>query len=204
MRLKRKLMIGNILLLAMLLAACSAAQTSPTSTVSSSNGGVANTPISDAMAGVDQSAMPTTGGADTPYDAVFINTMIRHYAGSFIMARQALDQAERLEIKVFASTILTTQGDESAQIREWGSTWYHDLAEMPETLMDMGPMEVPAGPTRFDQRFLEVMIAHHQQAITMAQDALQNAEHQELKDFAREIIVARQAEIVQMRQWLKE
>ena len=204
MRLTQRLMLGNMLLLAMLLAACSPTQTSPTLTTPPSDGGTSSSPTADTLAGVDQSPMPRVGGADTPYDAVFLNAMIRHHAGSFVMARQALERAERQEIKIFANTILTVQRNENAQIREWGMTWYQDLAEVPETLMDMRPMEVPAGPSSFDQRFLEVMIAHHQQAITMAQDALQNAEHQELKDFAREIIAARQTEIIQMRQWLQE
>jgi uncharacterized protein (DUF305 family) len=70
--------------------------------------------------------------------------------------------------------------------------------------MDMGPMEVPEGTEPLDQRFIQAMIPHHQGAVMMAQDALQNAERQEIKDLAQEIITAQEGEIAQMNMWLQE
>ena len=51
--------------------------------------------------------------------------------------------------------------------------------------------------------FLRMMIPHHQLAIDMAQDALVNAEHQELKDLATEIIADQSAEIAEMEGYLQ-
>ncbi len=82
------------------------------------------------------------------------------------------------------------------------SGWYPELAETTGTAMDMGPMEVPAGDAPFDQGFIQAMIPHHESAITMARDALQKAEQQEIKGLAQAIISAQEAEIAQMRQWL--
>lgn len=53
----------------------------------------------------------------------------------------------------------------------------------------------------FDKAFLSEMIAHHQGAIDMANLALKNAQHQEIKDLAQKIITAQNAEIEQMKQW---
>lgn len=53
----------------------------------------------------------------------------------------------------------------------------------------------------FDQTFLAEMIAHHQGAIAMAETALQNAKHQEIKTLAQNIIIAQHAEIKQMQGW---
>jgi len=53
----------------------------------------------------------------------------------------------------------------------------------------------------FDKAFLSEMIVHHQGAVVMAQQALTNAKHQEIKDMAGKIISAQQAEIQQMQTW---
>jgi len=55
----------------------------------------------------------------------------------------------------------------------------------------------------FDQAFLSGMIMHHQGAVQMAQAALQNAKHQEIKDMAKAIISAQTSEINQMQMWGK-
>lgn len=53
----------------------------------------------------------------------------------------------------------------------------------------------------FDQAFLTEMTMHHQGAVQMAQLALQNAKHQEIKEMAQNIITAQNAEIKQMQDW---
>jgi uncharacterized protein (DUF305 family) len=55
----------------------------------------------------------------------------------------------------------------------------------------------------FDKAFLSEMITHHQGAVEMAQAALQNAKHQEIKTMANAIITAQTGEIKQMQDWQK-
>jgi uncharacterized protein (DUF305 family) len=45
------------------------------------------------------------------------------------------------------------------------------------------------------------MIVHHQGAVVMAQEALKNAKHQEIKDLAQNIITAQNKEIAEMQAW---
>lgn len=64
-----------------------------------------------------------------------------------------------------------------------------------------------ASPTQgaeFDRRFIASMSAHHESAIEMAQVALEQAEHPEIKELAQEIIRAQEAENEQMAQWHSE
>lgn len=56
----------------------------------------------------------------------------------------------------------------------------------------------------FDKEFLAEMIVHHQGAVEMAQAALKNAKHQEVKDLANGIITAQNKEIGMMKQWQVE
>jgi len=53
----------------------------------------------------------------------------------------------------------------------------------------------------FDKAFISEMIVHHQGAIDMANLALTNANHQEVKDLAKNIITAQTTEIQQMKDW---
>lgn len=146
--------------------------------------------------------MPGMGNA--PYDALFIDSMIVHHEGAIAMAEQALVDAERPEIRQLAETIISAQQAEIAQLREWRSAWYPDPGPTNGLQMETGPMEVANGSAPFEQRFIEAMIPHHEGAIAMARDALQKAEHQELKDLAEAIIAAQESEIGQMRRWLQE
>lgn len=53
----------------------------------------------------------------------------------------------------------------------------------------------------YDRMFLSNMIAHHQGAVDMANLALTNAKHQEIKDMANNIISAQTKEIGDMQSW---
>ncbi len=55
----------------------------------------------------------------------------------------------------------------------------------------------------FDKTFISEMIIHHEGAVEMAQLALKNAKHQEIKDLANAIISAQNKEIADMKAWQK-
>ena len=50
-----------------------------------------------------------------------------------------------------------------------------------------------------DERFIDAMVPHHQGAIDMAQVALGNAEHREVKELAGDIVSAQKAEIERLK-----
>ena len=53
----------------------------------------------------------------------------------------------------------------------------------------------------FDKAFIEMMIDHHQGAVEMANEALINAKHEEIKNLASDIISAQTSEIKMMEEW---
>src|SRR3989344_815843 len=55
--------------------------------------------------------------------------------------------------------------------------------------------------SQIDSHFIEQMIPHHEDAITMANLALTRAEHPEIKILADNIIKAQSEEIDQMKEW---
>lgn len=55
----------------------------------------------------------------------------------------------------------------------------------------------------FDKAFLTEMIMHHEGAVDMAEAALKNAKHQEIKTLSNAIISAQNTEISDMKTWYK-
>ena len=55
----------------------------------------------------------------------------------------------------------------------------------------------------FDKQFISEMITHHEGAVDMAELALTNAKHQEVKTMAQNIISAQTKEIDEMQTWQK-
>lgn len=70
--------------------------------------------------------------------------------------------------------------------------------------MDHGAMNTATSTAPYDAQFIDSMIEHHTGAITMAEDALKNAQRQEIKDLAQTIIRDQQAEIAQMQAWRQQ
>jgi len=50
-----------------------------------------------------------------------------------------------------------------------------------------------------DRAFIDAMVPHHQGAVEMAEVALDNAEHQEIRDLAEDIVTAQEAEIEELK-----
>ena len=187
------------------LVACGTSQqtTAPGATAASSAPTAVAAPTAlGAMQGMGHGSM---GDTTAPYDAQFIDSMIEHHQGAIDMANQALKEATKPELKTLAQNIVTAQQAEIKQMQEWRKAWYPSLAPTEGMGMDMGEMQISSDTSKlFDLRFIEVMISHHQGAITMAKDAQQKAEHAEIKTLAQNIISAQEAEIAQMQQWQKE
>lgn len=157
------------------------------------------------------------GPKDETFDLRFIDAMIPHHEGAVIMAQEALQKSSRPEIQQLAQAIISAQEQEIQQMQEWRMAWYPDAGDTP--LMyhaEMGhamPMtdefrssmmmagDLGSADEQFDLRFIEAMIPHHQGALEMAQQALQNSDRPEIKELAQNIIDSQQQEIDQMMQW---
>jgi uncharacterized protein (DUF305 family) len=53
----------------------------------------------------------------------------------------------------------------------------------------------------YDKAFIEMMIAHHEGAVDMAEFSADRAKHDEIKQLSQEIIAAQEKEIADMKQW---
>ena len=83
------------------------------------------------------------------------------------------------------------------------------MAGMDHSNMDHGSMGMGSGSMarqmimengRYsDERFIDAMVPHHEGAVDMAEVALKNAEHKEIKQLSRNIISTQRAEIAKLK-----
>ena len=98
-------------------------------------------------------------------------------------------------------------GSEEQESGEQGSEESaDDMQGMDHSNMDMGSEGMMAASEMLmengeysDERFIDAMVPHHQGAISMAEVALENAEHPELLQLAENVISTQQAEIEELR-----
>ncbi len=166
----------------------------------------------DATPTADEAFMGVADPA-APYDLRFIDEMTMHHQGAIVSAEMMIGDSERPELRDLARRIQEGQRRQIERMRAWREAWYPDA---PAPAMDMGPMadmmemmgggmmDGMMGGEGADRMFLRMMIPHHQLAVDMAEDALDRAEHEELKGFAREIIREQSAEIAEMEGYLRD
>ncbi len=153
-------------------------------------------------------------------DTAFAQMMIVHHEGAVEMADLAVQEASSEEVRVLAEDISAAQGPEIELMRSWLDAWGEEPAEggahgMDHGDMDMSGMEMDgltqeeamaelSGVTgaAFDERFLELMVAHHQGAVQMAQAQLEDGENPQAVELAQTIIADQQAEIAHMEELL--
>jgi uncharacterized protein (DUF305 family) len=74
-------------------------------------------------------------------------------------------------------------------------------SENTSTMQSMAQILESKTGDEFDKAFLSQMIMHHQDAVTMAKMAENQAYHMEIKELAKEIIQAQEKEVSEMQGW---
>ncbi|MEL6870396.1 MAG: DUF305 domain-containing protein [Pseudomonadota bacterium] len=158
--------------------------------------------------------------ADSSYsaaDANFMRQMIPHHAQALELAALVNDRTNSQEVIDIAGKIDSAQADEIAFMKEWltergeSTMAMHDMMDH-HALMAMG-MASPAQMTAlaeqqgtdFDRMFLQLMITHHEGAVTMVEELLEvpgAAYDPVLFEFTSDIVNDQTAEIERMNELL--
>ncbi|WP_404391405.1 DUF305 domain-containing protein [Humibacillus xanthopallidus] len=182
-------------------------------------------------AGTDHDDMPGAAGSPSvtapaasadhnAADVSFATDMIPHHQQAVEMADLAAERASNAQVKALAAEIKAAQDPEIRTMSGWLAQWGqpvptdtdgHDMSDMDhgdgatmEGMMTDEEMEqlASASGAEFDRLWLEMMIKHHEGAVSMATTATTAGKSAETKALAQEIIAAQQAEITQMEQLL--
>jgi uncharacterized protein (DUF305 family) len=181
-------------------------------------GGGGTTDSGHSMAGHSM-AGHSMGGTSAPassghnyQDVMFAQMMIPHHQQAIVMAKQAATKASSPEVRKLAARIEGAQNPEIEKMTGWLKSWG---SAMPSSDMgmshgagmmsarDMADLGKLSGK-RFDRAFLQMMIKHHQGAITMAKTEQAGGASTAAKALAGSIVAAQSAEVATMRNLLAQ
>jgi uncharacterized protein (DUF305 family) len=168
----------------------------------------------EATSGAETSAEDGFNSADVE----FAQGMVPHHSQALAMAETALAPQAAAGPEVFdlAARVRAAQGPEIRLMTSWLDRWGHPMGDdaMAGTgqmghqatghgmdgMMSEEQMESlrRARGAEFDQRWLELMIEHHEGAIRMSRRLLDGGASAEARALAADIIAAQQAEIDEM------
>ena len=209
MRARRPLALAATgLAIGLTLAACSASAGPSVTTTSAAAG----------------SATQAGTGTGTDAEISFAQLMVPHHQQAVEMADLALSRSTNPEVKKLAEQIKAAQDQEMAQMKGWLSAWgapeQMDGAtasdgSMDHSGMDMGGMTSSgmmtaddlaklktASGADFDRMWLQMMIAHHQGAISMANQVIGESSNPQVTQLAKAVVAGQTQEISTMQQLL--
>ncbi|WP_243704802.1 DUF305 domain-containing protein [Micromonospora sp. KC723] len=150
-------------------------------------------------------------------DVMFAQMMIPHHQQAVQMSDLAASRAQDAEVKRLAAQIKAAQAPEIATMTAWLTAWGRPVPsgspaeghgsgadhDMPGMMSDedMTGLAATSG-TEFDRKFVTMMIAHHEGAVTMAEDEIAKGANAEVKALAQQIRTAQRAEIDTMKKIL--
>ena len=150
---------------------------------------------------------------------MFAQMMIPHHEQAIEMSDIILSKDDvPADVTSLAEEIKAAQGPEIAQLTDWLEQWGeptqpegmdmdmggdHDMSQMEGMLSeeDLQQLSDAPGPEAAEL-FLNQMIAHHEGAVAMAEDQVENGKYPPAVDLAQTIIDTQQQEIDTMQQML--
>ena len=146
-------------------------------------------------------ALSSLSGKD--FDIAFLSQMITHHQGAIDMAKPTLTVSKMPETKAEAQKVIDAQTAEITQMTGWLKEWYGvEPSADQQALMKEDMSEMMSMPITEDMMFYQMMIPHHEGAISMAQMVEAKSEKPELKEMAKQIIAAQQSEIATYRKMM--
>ncbi len=150
-----------------------------------------------------EASRDTANSADFRYAQM----MIEHHAQALVMTGLVPDRASSTPVKRLAERISAAQGPEIGAMEGWlkrnggeDRKQPHDHGGMPGMATEAQLKELRAAKGKaFDQLFLELMITHHQGAITMATEALSEGNDVFVEEMASDVVAQQTVEINRMR-----
>jgi uncharacterized protein (DUF305 family) len=144
-------------------------------------------------------------------DVMFMRMMVPHHRQALDMSALVAEWAESPRVRGLAERITATQGGEIAVMEGWlgrhaghaahGGHHAHEGMPGTATAEQIAALTAARG-AEFDRMYLELMIAHHGGAVTMATDVLTSGSALDVEQLATDVVTEQTVEISRMRRLL--
>ena len=158
------------------------------------------TPEYVVMKDEEKKPMMDLGKTDRYLDLRYVDGLIAHHMSAIHMSEQALLHSTRPEIRSLAQTIIDLDTKGIQQLYANKKEWYGDTRQIEKfQKINLGNPD-----EKFDLRFLNSMITHHEQAIEMAHDVKTKSMRTEVLNTADEVLSILVPNLDQLQAWRKE
>lgn len=141
------------------------------------------------------------GTADKYVDLRYLNAMATHHRGAILLANQISDKTVRPEIKTLATDIQTNEPKSIASLYEYKNAWYADDSRVKDPIV----ANIGAGiDQQTDLRFLNALIAHHEEGINMTREIRTKSSRAETLSDADAVEKFLSTSLVTLKDWRKE
>ncbi|MGK7223433.1 DUF305 domain-containing protein [Kocuria flava] len=188
---------------------------------------------SSPAAGADQSASPSGSAAGAGISAEHNDADVMFAQEMRVHHEQAVEMSQTLlakegipeEVRQLAEGVIAAQGPEIEQMDRMLQAWDEPTTAEAEEMegMDHGSMDSDSEPgmngmmseedlgqledaqgTEAARLYLEQMTVHHEGAIDMAREQMENGANPEALELAEDVVAAQEAEIAEMNRMLEE
>lgn len=143
--------------------------------------------------------MVELGNADKFVDLRYIDNMIAHHLNAINMATQAKANSKRPEIIALANDIIKADEDSIKTLYQEKKLWYGNDRQ----ITNFEKINLGTADDKFDLRFLNALIAHHDDAIASAEEIRTKSGRNEILNLADTVIQGLSAGKDKLIEWRK-
>lgn len=141
--------------------------------------------------------MFSLGKADRFVDQRYLNGVISHHLTAIDLSKQALEKSHREEVRSLAEEIIKSDEANIRELMVYKQKWYKD----DRSINSFSKINLGDNDGRFDLRFLNALIAHHQEAIETAREISGKSTRDEILNLAGSISLNLNKNKLVLEQW---
>ncbi len=131
-----------------------------------------------------QSTMKELGNPDKFLDQRYLDNVIAHHQSAIYMSKQVQALSKRQEMTSLAAEIIKIDEASIKELYSWKKTWYQN----DRPISNFEKINLGNYDEKLDLRFLNALIAHHDEAIMGAKEVRTKSQRNEVLNLADSII----------------